>query len=142
MFLRIILCLIPVYLTGQASDDICGIWVEEQQDSHIKIYKTDNNLYEGKIVWLAQPLNENGEIKLDKDNPNPQLRKQTIEGLVIINNLLFTEDNTWSKGSIYDARSGKTYSLNANLKDENTLFMRGYIGFSLIGKTTTWIRVP
>tara|TARA_B110000444_G_scaffold34278_1_gene29647 strand:+ start:1112 stop:1540 length:429 start_codon:yes stop_codon:yes gene_type:complete len=142
MFLRIILCLIPIYLTAQHSDDICGIWVEEEQDSHIKIYKTNNNLYEGKIVWLAQPLNENGEIKLDKDNPNPQLRKQTIEGLVIINNLLFTEHNTWSKGLIYDARSGKTYSLNANLKDENTLFMRGYIGFSLIGKTTTWTRAP
>ena len=26
-------------------------------------------------------------------------------------------------------------------QDKNTLFMRGYIGFSLIGKTTTWSRV-
>ena len=56
-------------------------------------------------------------------------------------NQQFIDNNKWSNGSIYDARSGKTYNLNANLKNQNTLFMRGYIGFSLIGRTTTWTRV-
>ena len=60
---------------------------------------------------------------------------------MIIKDLEFLEENKWGNGNIYDARTGKAYSLNASLKDKNTLFMRGYIGFSLIGKTTTWSRV-
>jgi len=60
---------------------------------------------------------------------------------MIIRNLEYLNDNNWSNGTIYDARSGKTYSLNATLKDKHTLFMRGYFGFSFIGKTTSWTRV-
>ena len=65
----------------------------------------------------------------------------SVIGLVIIKNLEYLENNKWANGNIYDARSGKTYSLNANLEDKNTLFMRGYLGFSFIGKTTTWTRI-
>ena len=108
---------------------------------HIQINKTKDNLYKGRITWLAEPLDENGNIKTDTKNPNKNLRNQTIEGLVVIDNLKFNNNNTWSNGTIYDARSGKTYSLSARLEDKNTLFMRGFIGFSLIGKTTTWTRV-
>tara|TARA_B100000579_G_C22283425_1_gene599325 strand:- start:34 stop:423 length:390 start_codon:yes stop_codon:yes gene_type:complete len=121
--------------------DICGKWLEEKKQSHIEIYKTLNNTYDGKIVWLAEPLNEEGNIKTDTKNPDIKLRDQNIEGLVIIKDLEYLDSNEWGNGNIYDARSGKTYSLNAKLKDKNTLFMRGYIGFSLIGKTTTWQRV-
>lgn len=141
MLIRLLL-LFPITLMAQDSESICGIWLEEKKQSHIAIYKTDDGKYEGKIIWLAEPLDENGNIKLDKENPDKDLRNQTIKGLVIINDLIFIERNKWSQGSIYDARSGKKYSLNANLKDENTLFMRGYVGFSLIGKTTTWTRLP
>ena len=141
MLFRLLL-LFPIILLSQDRESICGVWLEEEKQSHIEIYKTDSGDYEGKIIWLAEPLDENGNIKLDKENPDKNLRNQTIKGLVIIQDLQFTDNNKWSEGRIYDARSGKTYSLNANLKDENTLFMRGYIGFSLIGRTTTWTRLP
>ena len=142
MLLRIICILFPVILFSQSSESICGIWLEEEKQSHIKIYKNGKGNYEGKIIWLADPLDEDGNIKLDKENPNKKLRNQTIKGLIIIKDLEFIDENKWSNGNIYDARSGKTYSLNARLEDENTLFMRGYIGFSLIGRTTTWQRLP
>ena len=141
MLLRLLL-LFPIILLSQDKESICGIWLEEEKQSHIEIYKTDSGDYEGKIIWLAEPLDENGNTKLDKENPDKNLRNQTIKGLVVINDLKFIENNKWSDGTIYDARSGKTYSLNAHLKDPNTLFMRGYIGFSLIGRTTTWTRLP
>ncbi|MAQ69855.1 MAG: SIGNAL peptide protein [Flavobacteriales bacterium] len=141
MLLRLLL-LFPIVLLSQDKESICGIWLEEEKQSHIEIYKTDSGDYEGKIIWLAEPLDENGNTKLDKENPDKNLRNQTIKGLVVINDLKFIENNKWSDGTIYDARSGKTYSLNAHLKDPNTLFMRGYIGFSLIGRTTTWTRLP
>ena len=140
MISKLILCFFPILLFGQSSD-ICGIWLEEKKQSHIEIYKNDQGLYEGKIIWLAEPLDENGEIKKDKENPNKDLRNQTIDGLIIMKNLEYIKKSEWSNGNIYDARTGKTYSLNASLKDNGTLFMRGYMGFSFIGKTTTWTRV-
>tara|TARA_B100000902_G_C27127425_1_gene821845 strand:- start:211 stop:639 length:429 start_codon:yes stop_codon:yes gene_type:complete len=141
MVLRIITILFPIILFGQEANMICGTWLEEKKQSHIEIYQTEDNTYEGKIVWLAEPLNEKGEIKLDKENPDKSLRQRTIQNLIIIEQLEFTEKNQWSNGSIYDARSGKTYSLNAKLEGQETLFMRGYLGFSLIGKTTRWTRI-
>jgi len=138
--LRISILLFPILLFSQ-SDDICGVWLEEEKQSHIEIYKNLENNYEGKIIWLAEPIDENGEIKKDKENPNKDLRTRNISGLVIIKNLEYLENNKWANGNIYDARSGKTYSLHANLENKNTLFMRGYLGFSFIGKTTTWTRV-
>ena len=141
MILRIIIIILPMIVIGQESNMICGTWLEEKKQSHIEIYQIDNDTYEGKIVWLAEPLNELGEIKLDKENPDKSLRHRKIQNLIIIEKLQFIETNQWSNGSIYDARSGKTYSLNAKLEDQNTLFMRGYIGFSLIGKTTRWTRI-
>ena len=132
--------LFPMLLFSQ-ENDICGKWIEEKKQSHIEIYKTDNNQYEGRIVWLLEPINEEGEIKKDTKNPDITLRNQTIDGLIIVKNLEYLDNDEWGKGNIYDARSGKTYSLNAKLKNKNTLFMRGYIGFSLIGKSTIWTRV-
>ena len=74
-------------------------------------------------------------------NPNPQLREQTILGLIIMKDLKFKKTSYWYDGSIYDARSGKTYSLEIIMPDKNTLKLRGYLGISLIGKTTIWKRV-
>ena len=139
--MRIITILFPIILFGQEANMICGTWLEEKKQSHIEIYQREDNTYEGKIVWLAEPLNEKGAIKLDKENPDKSLRQRTIQNLIIIEQLEFTEKNQWSNGSIYDARSGKTYSLNAKLEGQETLFMRGYLGFSLIGKTTRWTRI-
>ena len=69
------------------------------------------------------------------------MRDNKLKGLTIIKQLKYIEENKWSNGTIYDARSGKTYSLNVSMKDSNTLNMRGYMGVSLIGKTTSWTRI-
>ena len=141
MLLRLLIYLSPCILIGQNHNLICGTWIEEEKKSHIEIYKNTDGVYEGKIVWLAEPKDENGIIKLDKKNPDKQQQNQPINGLIIIKNLSFIKENKWANGTIYDARSGKTYNLNATLENKNTLFLRGYFGFSLIGKTTTWKRI-
>tara|TARA_S200000501_G_scaffold329677_1_gene330471 strand:+ start:434 stop:880 length:447 start_codon:yes stop_codon:yes gene_type:complete len=129
---------------SQKKDALVGVWLEEEGQSKIKIYAVNTSegiKYEGKIIWLEEPLRENGEIKLDDKNPNPQLREQTILGLIIMKDLKFKKTSYWYDGSIYDARSGKTYSLEIIMPDKNTLKLRGYLGISLIGKTTIWKRV-
>ena len=135
-----IFCLLITFFCQSQSDEIIGIWLEEEKQSKIEIYKEDNRFF-GKIIWLKEPLDENGNEKLDKENPNPSLRKNPINGLIIMKNLKYVKEGEWSNGEIYDARSGKTYSLEVYMKDPNKLDLRGYLGFTLFGKTTSWTRV-
>ena len=135
-----IFCLLITIFCQSQSDEILGIWLEEEKQSKIEIYKEDNRFF-GEIIWLKEPLDENGNEKLDKENPNPSLRKNTINGLKIMKNLKYVKEGEWSNGEIYDARSGKTYSLEVYMKDPNKLDLRGYLGFTLFGKTTSWTRV-
>ena len=139
MNFKILFLFITIFCQAQ-SDDILGIWLEEKKQSKIEIYKKDNNFF-GKIIWLKEPLDEYGNIKLDKKNPNNSMRKNPINGLAIMKDLKYKKKGEWSDGEIYDARSGKTYSLEVYMKNINKLDLRGYIGYTLFGKTTSWTRV-
>lgn len=121
------------------ADRIIGKWYTEENKSLIEIYKQGDK-YFGKMVWLKTPNREDGSPKLDDKNPEPKLQKRPLLGLVILSDLEFDEDNEWEDGEIYDPESGNTYSCYIELIDNNTIHMRGYIGFSLFGRTTTWIR--
>jgi len=50
------------------------------------------------------------------------------------------DGDEWNGGKILDPKSGKIYKCYITLKDENTLKLRGYIGFSLLGRTEYWQR--
>tara|TARA_B100000579_G_C22748564_1_gene812826 strand:+ start:399 stop:824 length:426 start_codon:yes stop_codon:yes gene_type:complete len=139
MIIRFII-LLPLLITAQNNSFICGVWIEEEKRSHIEIYETNHGLYEGRIVWLAEPYDENGNVKLDTKNPDKELQKRTLHGLTIIKNLSIANDKKWTNGTIYDARTGRTYSLNVTLADIDNLILKGYMGFSFIGKSTKWTR--
>jgi uncharacterized protein (DUF2147 family) len=119
-------------------DDIVGIWKTPGHLSEIQIYKTGSKYY-GKIVWEKEPNDSSGKPKKDLNNPNPGLRCRLLHGLVIIKNLCF-DDDEWTGGEIYDPESGNDYKIKAELIDKNTLKIRGYIGISLIGKSSVWTR--
>ncbi len=122
-----------------SADRILGKWYTEENKSLIEIFKKGDK-YFGKIVWLKDPKNENGTEKLDKNNPDEKLRKKTIVDLVIMSNIEFDEDNEWEDGEIYDPESGNTYSCLITLTSPDKIDMRGYMGFSMFGRSTTWKR--
>ena len=127
-------------LFAQEANDILGYWLNEEADAKIEVFKQDDKFF-GKIVWLEEPKYENGEWKLDTENPDENLRHRKKLGLQIMRNLVWDKgDKEWNDGKIYDAREGDTYSLYATLKGKEILNLRGYIGFSIFGKTTSWTR--
>lgn len=129
----------PLKALAQESDAVLGIWLTQDKDSKVEIYKK-NNKYHGKIVWLKEP-NKNGKPKVDDKNPDESKHNRPIMGLVIMVNFEYDEDFVWEDGEIYDPKNGKTYSCKMTLsKDKNTLDVRGYIGISLIGRTAIWTR--
>jgi len=77
------------------------------------------------------------------ENPDEELQKRPIMGLELLSNFEFDGDDEWEDGDIYDPKSGKTYSCYMEFTDKtkNELKVRGYIGVSLLGRTTYWTRV-
>ncbi len=61
-------------------------------------------------------------------------------GLQIMNGLQFASNNLWKNGKIYDPDSGKTYNAKATLVSHDQLDLRGFVGFSLLGRTEKWTR--
>ncbi len=143
-FLFIILITIPVYAASK--DDIVGIWNNEEKDAKIEIFKCAEK-YCGKIIWLKVPSypadskdGVPGTQKLDRNNPDLVLRARPILGLEIVQNFIYKGENKWVDGKIYDPKNGKTYSGKMTLVLPNQLGLRGFIGISLLGRTTTWTR--
>ena len=120
-------------------DDIVGIWKNSTSRVHIQIYR-QNGKYFGRILWLKNLVDERGNPKLDRKNPSPQLRNRALIGLVTLRDLTF-DDGEWSGGYIYNPGDGREYSAFISLVDNNTMAVRGYVGFSLFGKTDVWTRV-
>ena len=119
------------------SDKIEGVWLNEEKDAKIQIYKARDGKFYGKIVWLKDPM-ENGKPKTDKKNPKDQLKAQPLVELVILKGFNM-DGNTYEDGTIYDPNNGKTYDCKMTYKGK-TLAIRGFIGLSLFGRTTVWQR--
>ena len=66
-----------------------------------------------------------------------------VKGLldpIIGRGLLTSDGELWREGTIYDPENGKTYKCKMWF-DGETLRVRGYIGFALLGRSTSWTRV-
>ncbi len=127
-------------------EDILGVWNTEGKDGKIMIYKCGEK-YCGKVIWSKDPNYPSdskegmpGTPILDHNNPNPKLRETPIIGLRILYDFMFAGNNLWTDGKIYNPDNGKTYSGKMTLVSPNQLNLRGFVGISLIGRTTTWTR--
>ena len=138
MIFKIILftyILVNSYQTNQ----IEGVWITQDDDtgkkkSEVLLYKNEGKLY-GKILNLLLE-EDKGKLCVNCKGENKNL---AIEGMVIVEGLELN-GKTWEEGTILDPKSGKTYSCYITFENENTLKVRGYIGFSLLGRTQKWIR--
>lgn len=91
------------------------------------------------MVWLKSVHTGEVKEKLDAKNPDEEKRSRNLIGLTILEGFKY-KDGRWTGGTIYDAKSGKTYSAKMKLDDKETLNLRGYIGISLFGRTSKWTR--
>ncbi|MFQ3575901.1 MAG: DUF2147 domain-containing protein [Cytophagales bacterium] len=130
--------LLNITVFAQKPDDICKTWLTGKKEAKIKIEKGIDGKYNGKIVWLKTPNNPDGTPKVDKENPDKEKRKNPIMGLPLLKGFEYKSGNVWENGTIYDPESGKTYSCVIKLTSEGNLDVRGYVGFSWIGRTDTW----
>ncbi|MCG8335985.1 MAG: DUF2147 domain-containing protein [Proteobacteria bacterium] len=118
---------------ASSAEDALGLWWTASKDAKIEIYKKEDKFY-GKIVWTNDP------DELDINNPDPEKRSNKLWGLDIISNFSWDGDE-WVDGEIYDPSSGETYSCIMWMKGKNVLYVKGYIGISILGRKERWTRV-
>ncbi len=137
-----ILLAVPLFLCAQA-DRIAGTWYTEEGTSTVDIYKGSDGKYHGKISWLDEP-DEDGKPKMDKENPDPKLKKRKIMGLPLLKGFKYdSKEKQWVNGSIYDPDNGKTYDCFAWFENGNynKLYLKGYVaGIRALGRKTEWKR--
>jgi uncharacterized protein (DUF2147 family) len=121
------------------ADDIVGVWMNDEKTIKVGIEKIGNKFY-GKLVWLEKPNRPDGSPKLDEFNPDPSLRDVPFMGLRIMKDMEYKGKGIWGGGTLYDPEHGKTYGCKVTLEDYNTAYIRGYIGFALIGKSVRFDR--
>ncbi len=140
MFKQITLSLFLFFgmITSNAQT-VTGKWYSvdadtDEKKSIIEVYKQDGRIY-AKILELIKD-EDKGKLcdKCEGDNYN-----KPIEGMIILNGLS-QDGNEWSGGKILDPKNGSLYKCYIELVEKNKLKIRGYIGFSLIGRTEYWYR--
>ncbi len=126
--------------TAQSNaQSILGKWktIDDEtghEKSIIEIYKKGDKYY-GKILELLIKPNHD-TCKECKDDR----KDQPLVGLEIIRDLE-KEGDEYDNGTIVDPKKGKVYKCLIEPNGEDKLDVRGYVGFSLIGRTQTWIKV-
>ena len=135
LFLLAILTL-SVTVNGQS---ILGKWVTYDDETNEKkglilIYKKNQTFF-AKII-----KNYDGEKDAICEECEGEKRNKPIIGLVIIENLK-KNGNVYEGGTILDPETGDVYSCYLELISANKLKVRGYMGFSIFGRTQYWQRV-
>jgi uncharacterized protein (DUF2147 family) len=137
-----VILLLFSYSVYSQADKVVGIWLTQDGDSQVKIYKSADNKFFGQIKWMKNPT-EDGKPKLDKKNPNASLKSRPVMDLMLLSGFVYNASkNQWVGGTIYDPKSGKTYNcfMWFDSKSPDVLHVKGYIGFSWIGRQVEWRR--
>lgn len=142
LFIIIMLLVSIVSFAQLPADKIIGVWESVDSDPRLKFefYKSGEK-YFGKLLYASNMFEADGKTpRKDDKNPDKNLRSRSRYGIVNITNLSY-EDGEYTGGNLYNPSEGRNYRVKATLKSENELDFRGYIGFSLLGKTIKFKRV-
>ena len=106
--------------------------------SVVEIYEAKDGTLVGKVV----------DVLSSNRGPNPLCDKcsgankgKPVEGMVIMWGVK-KSGNGWEGGKILDPASGKVYSVKMQpVAGGQKLEVRGFMGFSMLGRTQTWNRL-
>ncbi|MEM0988769.1 MAG: DUF2147 domain-containing protein [Pseudomonadota bacterium] len=121
-------------------DPAFGYWLTENGKAIVEFAPCGSKTC-GRMVWVANPNDDQGKPKLDVANLDEAKRGRPICGLDLVGGLDADGPGAWTDGWIYNPRDGSTYSANIQAISGDKLKVRGYLGLSLLGSSQTWTRV-
>jgi uncharacterized protein (DUF2147 family) len=136
---KLLMTLLVVFYAGITAfaanpDDVLGVWLVQDKDAKINLYKTKDGELQGKVVW-----HKIAGLK-DVKNKDPKEHDKPIVGKIVVWNFKWdNEKGEWIDGNVY--KEGKTYCGRIKMNDDGTLYMKGNICNTFFGKSNTWTRV-
>ena len=137
---------LPAQAAGPPAGPL-GVWSTEGDKSRVRIEpcgEAQSGALCGQLVWLKEPVNAEGQAKVDRNNPDEALRARPIVGLPLLAGFKpeAGRPGHWAGGTIYDPESGKTYNGTITLQPDGGLSVRGFVGMPMFGRTVVWTRIP
>ena len=133
-----VLFLMSTTIFAAGNNGVLGFWFTKDNQSIVEIYKKGSEFL-GKIIWLDEPNDKSGKPMTDSKNSDNKKKNNPLLFLTILKGFALSNESTLENGTVYDPKNGKTYSSIIKLKNGG-LEVRGYIGFSLFGRSETWTR--
>jgi uncharacterized protein (DUF2147 family) len=139
-----VLCALPAAIsaapiTTDAPSPV-GFWRTVDDRTHkprgiIRIYEQAGAFF-GKIVTSFDP----SELKARCEKCTDDRKDAPVIGLVVMRGIT-KHGSEYGGGEILDPETGYIYRCRFTMSSEGTkLFVRGYLGLSLLGRTQTWTR--
>lgn len=117
----------------QTVDDVTG-----KVRSTVEVYESGGKLY-GVIRALHNRTADEDADPVCEVCPGSRKGKKVV-GMIILSGLT-KKGNEWSGGKILDPKNGKEYDCYLSMENADKLKLRGYIGFSMLGRTQYWNRL-
>ncbi len=135
----LLFALLMVLVGSIQAQSVFGVWKtiddeENVEKSHVEIYEENGILY-GKVIKLLE-----GATATHCNDCEGDMKGAPIVGMVILKDMK-KDGDMYTDGEILDPGTGSTYSCNLKLESPDKLYVRGYLGFSLLGRTQYWYRV-
>lgn len=143
--LQLLACLaIPLGSARPQSASPVGFWQtvndrDGRAEALVEIREIQGE-YVGTVRALLVPADRDDSIctKCSDDR-----RGQRIVGMEILRHMRRGSDGAFGGGEILDPENGKIYRASMRLVDGGRqLIVRGFIGFSIFGRSETWVRRP
>ena len=121
------LSMLAVSAVAQAASPPDGIWYTKGEESIIKVHPcgAEADALCGTLVWLKEPKEADGTLKVDKLNKDPAKKNKPMVGLDILLNMKAAADH-W-KGKAYNPEDGKLYDITFSPKEDDTADLRGCV---------------
>lgn len=122
-----------------ASPSVEGLWTTIDDNTgkprgQVELYRVGDEL-RGKVISIIDPAAK----RSCHECPQPFTDKPVL-GLEFMWGLT-EKEGIWQDGQILDPKTGDIYKSRVVISDDgNSLDVRGYTGFTLLGRSQTWLR--
>ena len=140
--------LLPLIAAGPASSadpTPVGLWQAVDNDTKQPtgwfLISDHSGVYDGIIAKMFLKPGEDPNVVCDQCKDDRHGRPWL--GLEIIRGMTQEAEDKYAGGTILDPRDGKVYKATMKITpDGQTLVVRGYLGFELLGQNQYWSRLP
>lgn len=133
------LMLFTFYMPHTFANSPTGMWTTfddktGEKRAVVELVATDGTLT-GKVIHVyPQP----GDTGICSKCPG-KFNGEAIKGLQFLWGLKDEGHGIWDGGEILEAKTGKIYRAKLRVNG-NKLYVRGYVGIAMLGRTQIWIR--